>query len=134
MQVVHTAALPPNQGRMYFAISGCTRKSRKALQKMVIPNGSMEGRGRRARPCYAAAARLATPVSMDDNILRRLALYPAKQRPLVPELHLGTHWSAKLHLASRGKATSQARERDVARGAADIPRCRRHLHRRSVLP
>src|SRR6267378_2909896 len=35
MQVVHTAAVPPDPGRMTFAISGCTWKSRKALRKIV---------------------------------------------------------------------------------------------------
>ena len=35
MHVAHTAADPPNQGRMCFEISGCTKKSRKALEKMV---------------------------------------------------------------------------------------------------
>src|SRR5258706_4631163 len=33
MQVVHTAALPPNHGRITLAISGCTWKSRQALRK-----------------------------------------------------------------------------------------------------
>ena len=32
---LHTAAPPPNHGRMIFAIIGCTWKSRKALTKMV---------------------------------------------------------------------------------------------------
>src|SRR5213593_943830 len=36
MQIVHTAALPPNQGRMTLAMSGCTWKSRKALRKIVM--------------------------------------------------------------------------------------------------
>src|SRR6476646_3320352 len=35
MQVVQTAALPPNQGRMRRAISGCTRNSRNDDRKMV---------------------------------------------------------------------------------------------------
>jgi hypothetical protein len=35
MHVVHTAALPPNQGRIRRAIKGCTRKSRKEDRKMV---------------------------------------------------------------------------------------------------
>src|SRR5215510_4485940 len=35
MQVVHTAALPPNQGRMSRAISGCTRNSRNDERKIV---------------------------------------------------------------------------------------------------
>src|SRR5882724_375356 len=35
MQIVHTAALPPNHGRITLAISGCTWKSRKALRKIV---------------------------------------------------------------------------------------------------
>ena len=35
MHVVHTAAVPPNQGRMALLTSGCTWKSRKALTKIV---------------------------------------------------------------------------------------------------
>src|SRR2546430_9293827 len=35
MHTVHTAALPPNHGRIILAISGCTWKSRKALRKIV---------------------------------------------------------------------------------------------------
>jgi hypothetical protein len=36
MQVVHTAGVPPNQGRMIFPIRGWTWNSRKALRKIVI--------------------------------------------------------------------------------------------------
>src|ERR1700751_5421712 len=39
MHVVHTAAAPPNQGRMYLPSRSCTQKRRKALRKIVIPNG-----------------------------------------------------------------------------------------------
>ena len=35
MQAVHTAAEPPNQAKMIFAIIGCTWNSRKALKKIV---------------------------------------------------------------------------------------------------
>src|SRR5688500_15510165 len=35
MQVVHTAAVPPNQGRIRRAISGCTRKSRNADSRIT---------------------------------------------------------------------------------------------------
>ena len=35
MHVVHTAALPPNQGRISRAISGCTRKRRNDERKIV---------------------------------------------------------------------------------------------------
>ena len=35
MQVVQTAADPPNQGRMILAITGCTWNSRKALTRIV---------------------------------------------------------------------------------------------------
>jgi hypothetical protein len=35
MQVVHTEALPPNQGRIRRAISGWTRNSRNEETKMV---------------------------------------------------------------------------------------------------
>jgi len=35
MQVVHTAAVPPNQGRIWRAISGCTRNNRNEDRKIV---------------------------------------------------------------------------------------------------
>jgi hypothetical protein len=35
--VVQTDGLPPYQGRMYFAMIGCTWNSKKALKKMVTP-------------------------------------------------------------------------------------------------
>jgi len=35
MQVFHTEADPPNQGRMIFPIIGCTSNSRNALRKIV---------------------------------------------------------------------------------------------------
>ena len=35
MQVVHTAAPPPNQGRISRAISGCTKNSRNDERKLV---------------------------------------------------------------------------------------------------
>ena len=35
MQVVHTAADPPNHGRICFAMMGWTRNSRNALVEMV---------------------------------------------------------------------------------------------------
>jgi hypothetical protein len=44
MQIVHTAALPPNQGRMTLAMSGCTWKSRKALRKIVAAYRIMKRR------------------------------------------------------------------------------------------
>ena len=34
-QVLHTAADPPNQGRMILPIIGCTANSRNALRKIV---------------------------------------------------------------------------------------------------
>jgi len=43
MHVVQTAGPPPNQGRMKRAISGWTRKSRKAPQKMVRLKANMAG-------------------------------------------------------------------------------------------
>ena len=43
MQVVQTAGPPPNQGRMKRAISGWTRKSRQAPQKMVRLKANMAG-------------------------------------------------------------------------------------------
>src|SRR5246127_1541092 len=44
MHVVHTAAAPPNQGRMYLPSRSCTQKRRKALRKIVIPNGVFPAR------------------------------------------------------------------------------------------
>jgi len=35
MQVVHTAALPPNHGRIWRAISGWSRKRRKEERRLV---------------------------------------------------------------------------------------------------
>ena len=43
MQVVQTAGPPPNQGKMKRAISGWTRKSRQAPQKMVRLKANMAG-------------------------------------------------------------------------------------------
>ena len=43
MQVVQTAGPPPNQGKMKRAISGWTRKSRNAPQKMVRLKANMAG-------------------------------------------------------------------------------------------
>src|SRR3984957_8796430 len=43
MHVVQTAAAPPNQGRMYLPSKSCTQKRRKALRKIVIPNGCLRG-------------------------------------------------------------------------------------------
>src|SRR5579871_6026894 len=41
MQVVHTAALPPNQGRIMRAMSGWTRNKRKALSRIVTANSQL---------------------------------------------------------------------------------------------
>jgi hypothetical protein len=41
MHVVQTPGLPPNQGRMVFAIIGWTWKRRNALRKMVEANSIM---------------------------------------------------------------------------------------------
>ena len=38
MQVVQTAGLPPNHGRMRLLTSGCTWNSRNALRKIVNAN------------------------------------------------------------------------------------------------
>ena len=38
MQVVHTAADPPNQGRICLAMTGWTRNSRKADRPIVAAN------------------------------------------------------------------------------------------------
>ena len=46
MQIDHTAAEPPNQGRICLAISGWTRNSRKALVKMVPANSALTYAGR----------------------------------------------------------------------------------------
>src|ERR1700681_2924680 len=40
MQLVQTAADPPNHGRMSLAMSGCTWKSRNALRRMVAAKSS----------------------------------------------------------------------------------------------
>ncbi len=40
MQVIQTAADPPNQGRMSFEMRGWTRNSRQELARMVAPNRS----------------------------------------------------------------------------------------------
>jgi hypothetical protein len=40
MQIDHTAAEPPNHGRICLAMSGWTRNSRNALLKMVPANRS----------------------------------------------------------------------------------------------
>jgi hypothetical protein len=37
MQVVQTAAEPPNQGNIILPINGCTWNSKKALKNMVKP-------------------------------------------------------------------------------------------------
>jgi hypothetical protein len=41
--VVHTPAEPPNQGRICFAITGCTRNRRKALRNTVSGYRTMNG-------------------------------------------------------------------------------------------
>jgi hypothetical protein len=46
MQVVHTAGLPPYQGRMYRAITGWTWKRRKALRKMEATKRGMKLKSR----------------------------------------------------------------------------------------
>lgn len=38
MQVVQTLGLPPNHGKMYLAMIGCTWKSKNALTKIVVAN------------------------------------------------------------------------------------------------
>ena len=44
MQVVHTAADPPNHGRINLAISGCTANRRNALKNMVTANAGRADR------------------------------------------------------------------------------------------
>src|SRR5580658_1041763 len=44
-QVVQTAADPPNQGSICFAIMGCTTNSRNAPVRMVAPKRTTERRG-----------------------------------------------------------------------------------------
>ena len=48
MQLVHTAAEPPNHGRISFAISGCTWNSRNALSRIVAAKSTAGTRARRA--------------------------------------------------------------------------------------
>src|SRR6185437_9056053 len=55
-QVVQTAAEPPNQGRISFAMTGCTRKSRNALVKIVSAKRSMACT--RGPPLFAGAKAL----------------------------------------------------------------------------
>src|SRR3970282_982483 len=50
MQVVHTAGVPPNHGRIKRAISGWTRNSRNAPVKIVSPNATIERANRTASP------------------------------------------------------------------------------------
>src|SRR6185436_1001850 len=91
MQVVHTAALPPNHGRMRRAISGCTRNSRNDERKMVAaysiasvdlarvgliqhPRGDRVYRLRLLAPETVRSERVARPG------LRRLAAHHRDQR------------------------------------------------------
>src|SRR5262249_33234801 len=60
MQMVHTAAVPPNQGRMILAISGCTWNSRKALRKIVEANKAMVGSRKRALRTRVRSVRVAS--------------------------------------------------------------------------
>jgi hypothetical protein len=46
--VVHTAAEPPNHGRICLAMIGCTRNSRNDDRKMVAAYGSVATSGVRA--------------------------------------------------------------------------------------
>ena len=43
MHVVHTAAEPPNHGRICLAMSGWTWKSRNALRKIVSAKKGLRG-------------------------------------------------------------------------------------------
>jgi hypothetical protein len=51
MQLVHTAADPPNHGRISFAISGCTWNKRNALSSMVAANKTA---GTRVSPLFVS--------------------------------------------------------------------------------
>ena len=42
MQIVQTPGAPPNQGRMYLPINGCTWKSRNAPVKIVSAYANMD--------------------------------------------------------------------------------------------
>ncbi len=44
MQVIQTAAEPPNHGRINLETSGWTRNNRQALVRMVTPNSNGKGR------------------------------------------------------------------------------------------
>jgi hypothetical protein len=50
MQVVHTAAEPPNQGRISFDARGCTRNRRQALESIVLPKKTGNGTAARVAP------------------------------------------------------------------------------------
>src|SRR6266853_1979609 len=70
MQIVHTAALPPNQGRMTLAMSGCTWKSRKALRKMVMRAAGWRRRIARCSGRYAERSeRAGVDAAVDQEIL-----------------------------------------------------------------
>jgi hypothetical protein len=48
MQVIQTAADPPNQGRISFEINGCTRNNKQALERIVAPKTSCGARDGKA--------------------------------------------------------------------------------------
>jgi len=64
MQTFHTAGAPPNQGRMYLATSGCTRKSKKAESSVAIANNSHSMR--RALREWAGRSESGTRASIEE--------------------------------------------------------------------
>jgi len=56
MEVIQTAADPPNQGKISFEESGWTRNSRQALTKTVNPKRTGSRETGRLRSRYSAAS------------------------------------------------------------------------------
>jgi hypothetical protein len=71
MHVVQTAADPPNQGRINFEASGCTRNNRQALASIVLPKKT--GTGTVARLASAALVDLLSVAKLDTRKKRLLA-------------------------------------------------------------
>jgi hypothetical protein len=65
MHVVQTAADPPNQGRISFEASGCTRNNRQALASIVLPKKT--GTGTVARLASAALVDLLSVAKLDTR-------------------------------------------------------------------
>jgi len=64
MQVIHTAADPPNHGRISLDISGCTKNNKQALARIVAPKMSC---GARADEGTATSSAIWVAVAEVDN-------------------------------------------------------------------